>query len=62
MLNYMLNAQGGFTPAAVVPPMRQLPNRCYVSSLSIEAVWGDTEPKKSDFLTLLSGELSEFYS
>jgi hypothetical protein len=26
MLNYKLNAQGGFTPAAVAPPMRQLPN------------------------------------
>ena len=30
MLNYKLNAQGGFTPAAVAPPMRYLPNRCYV--------------------------------
>ncbi len=41
MLNYKLNSQGGFTPAAVAPPMRQLPNRCYVSSLSAGAVWGD---------------------
>ena len=30
MLNYMLNAQRGFTPAAVAPPMRELPNRCSV--------------------------------
>jgi hypothetical protein len=30
MLNFKLNAQGGFTPAAVAPPMRYLPGRCRV--------------------------------
>ncbi len=30
MLNYKLNPQGGFTPAAVAPPMRYPPDRCYV--------------------------------
>ena len=30
MLKYKLNAQGGFTPAAVAPPMRYLPKRFYV--------------------------------
>jgi hypothetical protein len=30
MLNYELNAQGGFTSAAVALPMRLLSNRCYV--------------------------------
>jgi hypothetical protein len=43
MLNYKLNAQGGFTPAAVAPPMRLLPQRCYVIIAQPGAAWGDRQ-------------------
>ena len=40
ILHYTQNVHGGFTPVAVAPPMRQIPNRYYVIIASAGAVWG----------------------
>ena len=38
---YRLNAPGGFTPAAVAPPICDRLNRYYVIIAKRRAVWGD---------------------
>jgi len=63
MLNYKLNAQGGFTPAAVTPQCDNSRTGVTSSSLSAGAAWGTgTVPSfiRTSILNFISME-KEFY-
>jgi hypothetical protein len=50
MLNYKLNAQESFTPAAVAPPIRKLPNWFYVIIAQCRGGMGGQAPSPPSFV------------